>query len=240
MSVAVISTCFNQQDLIGDAIESVMRQTTAETVYHVICDDGSDDDSPMVLRQWEAAHDHITVVEVTNRTVAGALNAALLNVPADTEWVVVLAGDDFLADNYIEECLNAVGDADIVITGMRRTGYEGHDPRDLHMPAVRNPTVDELWAWEFTYAWAVSMIRMSSVREAGGFHPLTEGDSDWDLWIDLAMRGCTFSYTDKTWFFYRYVATSLNRAKTAELWDSHRREMMRHFKRDTLPGPEFS
>ncbi len=56
----------------------------------------------------------------------------------------------------------------------------------------------------------------------------------------MEARGYKFGFTDKTWFYYRYVPTSKNRVKTAELWDEHRREMMRHHKRDTLPGPEFS
>ncbi len=54
MSVAVISTCFNQADLIGECIESVQRQTTSETVHHIVCDDGSEDNSIEVLCRSQA------------------------------------------------------------------------------------------------------------------------------------------------------------------------------------------
>ncbi len=238
--VAVITTCYDQEDLVGRTIESVIAQNTAAKVYHVICDDGSTDNSPAVLRDWEARYDHISVVECTNRNCAGAFNAALLNVPADAEYIVLIGGDDWLADNFIEECLLALGDADMVVPAMQRVQYPGHDDGATQMPREKHPTVEQLWEWKTTYAWAVALFRKSALIAAGGFHQATEGDCDWDMWIDLVTRGYKFAYTDKTWFFYRYVETSMNRLKTVEVWDRHRHEMRRHHRRRTLPGPEFS
>jgi glycosyltransferase involved in cell wall biosynthesis len=237
--VAVITTCYNQEDLIERNLASVRDQATAAKVYHVIADDGSADASPLILRKWEAEHDHIRVVECTNRNVAGAFNAALLAVPPDAEYIVVIGGDDYLADNFVEECLWALGDADMVVPGMRREKYPGHNAR-LEMPRAQHPTAQQVWEWRTTYAWAVALFRRECLVETGGFHQVTEGDCDWDMWIDLVRRGYAFAYTDKTWFYYVHVPTSLNRTKTKEIWDEHRREMCRHhvgFR--TLPGLEW-
>jgi len=238
MSVAVISTCYNQADLIGDAVESVINQTVPG-VYHIIADDGSTDSSPTVLRQWEVAHDHITVIQCTNRNPAGAFNAALLNVPPDATFIVTLCGDDWLAPNFVEECLAAFHDnLDVVIPGIRRVGSPDFD-EGLRLVPQHQPTVEEVWAWNPPRMWTTAMFRKAALLETGGFHTAALGEEDWDMWIDLTIRGRRFGFTNKTWFYYRYIPGGLTDVKTREEWDAHRREIMRHHKRDTLPGPEF-
>lgn len=239
--VAVISTCFNQADLIGDCIESVQRQQTAATLHHVICDDGSEDDSLEVLREYEKGLPNLRVLSVTNRGMAAAFNACMMALPAAAEYVVLVAGDDWLSENFVDECLLALTpDTDMVVPAMRRVDYPGHLRRQREMPLQRNPTFEQVWAWEMTWAWGVSFYRRSVIVEAGGWHPLVGGDCDWDMWIDLVRRGHNFAYAPEACFFYRHVPTSMNRTKTKEQWDAARREMMRHFRMDLMPGPEFA
>jgi len=239
--VAVITTCYNQAGLIGDNIESVIRQQTAAKVLHVICDDGSTDNSLEVLREWESEHPHIRVLSVTNRNMAGAFNACMMALPDEVEYVALIGGDDWFADNFIEECLRALtDDTDMVVPAMERVNYPGYPTFAREMPRTKNPTLSQIWEWKTTYAWGVALYRRSVIVEAGGWHPFTGGDCDWDMWIDLTVRGHKFAYAPNTCFFYRYVATSMNRTKTKALWDDTRREMQRHHRRDTMPGPEFS
>ncbi len=144
LAVAVITSCYNQEKFVPEAIESVIEQTAGVDIYHVIADDGSDDRSAAVLYEWEARHDHIRVVECTNRNVGGAFNAALLNVPADADYIVTLAGDDWLAPNFVEACLDVFFNqrhdvVDMVVPGMKRVGYPGQNG-SLEMPRQRQPT----------------------------------------------------------------------------------------------------
>lgn len=232
MSVAVISTCFNQQDIISDAIESVVNQTVP--ALHVIADDGSTDNSVEVLRGWERSFGHITVVECTNRGPAGAFNAALLNVPAQVGYVVTLCGDDWLAENFVEECLRVLGDAAAAVPGMIQVGGRSEE---LRLVPQRQPTVDEVWAWSPPRMWTSALFRKEVLLAAGGFHTGAFGEEDWDMWIDLTVRGHRVGFTDKTWFYYRVTGDGLTARKTREEWDAHRNELMRHHRRDTLPGP---
>jgi glycosyltransferase involved in cell wall biosynthesis len=239
--VAVITTCFNQEDLIGGCIESVVRQDTSATVYHVVCDDGSEDGSLGVLRGYEAELPNLRVLSVTNRGMAAAFNACMMALPAAAEFVVLIGGDDWLSDNFITECLRALTPGtDMVVPAMRRVDYPGHLHNQREMPLQRNPTFEEVWAWEMTWAWGVSFYRREVIVEAGGWHPHVGGDCDWDMWIDLTRRGHRFAYAPDACFFYRRVPTSMNRTKTREQWDAARAEMKRHFRMDTMPGPEFS
>lgn len=241
VAVAVVSTCFNQVDLIEQAIQSVADQVTTAKVSHIVVDDGSTDGSLELLRDCETRFDNLRVLSVTNRGMAGAFNAGLMALPDEVEYVVILAGDDWLETNFVLECLAAMTpDTQMVCPAMRRVMYPGHDHLKLEVPRRLNPTLAQVWEWKTTYAWAVALFRREVLVEAGGFHPHVGGDCDWDMWVDLVARGYRLAYTDKTWFYYRYVATSMNRTKTREEWDGARDEMRRHHRMGTLPGPEFS
>lgn len=239
-TVAVITTCYNQADLVPMVVQSVLDQKTPARVYHVICDDGSTDNSLEVLRKYESYLPKLKVLSVTNRGMAAAFNACMMAIPQQAEYVVLIGGDDWLSDNFVHECLLALTpETDMVVPAMKRVDYPGHQQFDEEMPPRRNPTLEEIWEWKVTYAWGVSLYRRSAIVEAGGWHPHVGGDCDWDMWIDLVGRGHKFAYAPNACFFYRYVATSMNRTKTKRDWDDARREMQRHFRRDTLPGPEF-
>jgi len=240
-TVAVITTCFNQADIVGDTIQSVLDQKTPARVHHVICDDGSTDDSLNILREHEARLPKLRVLSVTNRGMAAAFNACMMALPPKADYIVLIGGDDWLSDNFVHECLKALTpDTDMVVPAMRRVHYPGHQEFAREMPPGRNPTFQQVWEWKTTWAWGVSMYRRSVVVEAGGWHPLVGGDCDWDMWIDLVRRGHKFAYAPKACFFYRYVASSMNRSKTKKDWDDARAEMRRHFRQSTMPGPEFS
>lgn len=242
--VAIAITCYNQEDVIGDAVDSALAQEPGDidaTINVVICDDGSVDNSPAILQGYaERNPGRVTVVTVTNRGVAAALNAALMATPADTEFVVTLGGDDWLADNFVGECLHAIGDADAVVTLMEHYGRPHRAYGEKLAVKKQHPTLDEIWDWELTYAYGVALFRRSVLIELGGFHPGVGGNCDWDMWIDFAARGKKLAYTDKTWFYYRYSANGQNRRRTREMWNEERREMRRHFRRPgALPGPEW-
>ncbi len=178
---------------------------------------------------------------MTNRGMAAAFNACMMALPADAEFVVLVAGDDWLSDNFVQECLDALTpETDMVVPAMRRVDYHGHLQRQREMPLQRNPTFEQVWAWEMTWAWGVSFYRRSVIVEAGGWHPLVGGDCDWDMWVDLVRRGHKFAYAPEACFYYRHVPTSMNRTKTKEHWDAAREEMRRHFRMPFLPGPEFA
>lgn len=242
--VTVIVTCFNQEDVIGQAVRSVLDQNPGDSnaeIYCVVCDDGSTDDSPAVLQKYADENpERVRIVTVTNRHLAGAFNAALLAVPADTEFVVTLGGDDWLADNFVVECLAALGDADTVVPLMIHYGKPHHKYDEKLMVKKLHPTLEQIWDWDVTYAYAVALWRRSVLIEVGGFHPFVGGNADWDMWIDFVAHGYKFAYTDKTWFYYRYSADSMNHRQTREGWDRQRHEMRRHHRRTgRLPGPEW-
>lgn len=99
--VSVIIPCYNQSHFLGEAIESVLRQTYPH--YEIIVvDDGSDDDTAEVARSSE----RVRCLSQKNRGLAAARNAGL--EASRGSYVVFLDADDRLLANALEDGVSAL------------------------------------------------------------------------------------------------------------------------------------
>jgi glycosyltransferase involved in cell wall biosynthesis len=87
-SVSVIIPTYNRAYVVGEAIESVLRQTVPVDEI-IVVDDGSTDDTAQVLRRF--GH-KITVISQPNLGVSAARNAGIQRAMAD--WITFLDSDD--------------------------------------------------------------------------------------------------------------------------------------------------
>jgi cellulose synthase/poly-beta-1,6-N-acetylglucosamine synthase-like glycosyltransferase len=182
--VSVVIPCFNQQEYVGDAIESVQRQTY-KAVEVVVVDDGSDDNSADVIRSYPG----VRYLRQDNHGLARARNAGL---EASTgTFVVFLDADDWLLRRAVElgvqalsarpECMFAAGHyVHVLPTG-----------RVVPKPAValaEGAAYRELLAATgFTIAHGGSVVYRRSVFEAvGGFDPRWDAAADYDLYLRIA------------------------------------------------------
>jgi len=86
--VSVAITTFNQAAYIGATIRSVLEQTYTNLEI-VVVDDGSTDETPVVVAQFG---DRVRYIRQANRGVAGARNRAV--EAATGELIALLDGDD--------------------------------------------------------------------------------------------------------------------------------------------------
>lgn len=209
MSVGVVTTCFNQAEFIEQCVRSVIAQTVP--VEYVVVDDGSTDESPVILGSLP-----VRVLRVTNRGMPGARNAGLLAL--ETDWVAFVDGDDWVEPDYVEKLLAAAGAADVVMPMLEING--------LLVVADRAPTLAKLWA-EDCRLFGCAMFRRRLLVRAGGFHPLMGGDCDWDFWIDALTRRARITYSEAVYHYRQhpesFTATAANRTRPASL-----AEMRRH------------
>ena len=171
--VAVVIPCFNDGDLIREALASVRED---EPVEVVVIDDGSQDEGTLaVLADIEA--DGVRVVRRTNggpgaaRTSGLGATTAPLVYPLDADDVLEPGALATLAD-----VLDADPRADFAWGDYRLFGdYEGF---------YRSP---ERWLpWTLTYVnpYPVSsLFRRSALVRAGAWRE--RGYEDWDLWLQF-------------------------------------------------------
>jgi len=99
--VSVVVTCYNQEEYISEAIQSVVRQTRYEAISEIIVvDDGSTDDSETVIRRWADRCGEIRYVYQENQGVSAARNAGIRRSSGD--YIALLDGDDLWCEDRLE------------------------------------------------------------------------------------------------------------------------------------------
>jgi glycosyltransferase involved in cell wall biosynthesis len=183
-SVSVVIPCFNQAHYLGEAIESVLGQTTPP-VELIVIDDGSEDNS------FEVAGRYPSVVRrrQPNRGVAAARNAGLSAASADQ--LLFLDADDRVLAAALEtgtEALSRRPNVAFVSGASRDIGADGVPSSGRRQPLV---TQDHyLHLLESCFIWSGSSIvfRRSAIEAVGGFDERLDAGDDYDLYLRLARR----------------------------------------------------
>src|SRR4051812_30964835 len=116
---AVIIPCYNHARFIGEALESVLRQTQKPDRIIVI-DDGSKDDSMKVLETF--TNRGVEVSSRENRGAHATLNELVSVAAKDCTFVSILNSDDRYTPERIAQCLTAARQQpgkSVICTGLR-------------------------------------------------------------------------------------------------------------------------
>lgn len=89
--VSILMPNYNYGRYIGEAIESVLRQTYPHWEL-IICDDGSTDNSCEVVKRYQDKDSRIKLIQKENGGMASALNAAYRECKGDI--ICLLDSDD--------------------------------------------------------------------------------------------------------------------------------------------------
>lgn len=101
--VSIILACYNCEDLVSKAIDSVVGQSYDDWEL-LIVDDGSTDSSLEILRRYGANDPRIKVYTQQNQGVSKARNLALSH--ASGEFLCFLDADDWLPENSLQARIN--------------------------------------------------------------------------------------------------------------------------------------
>lgn len=105
--ISVIICCYNAENLLQPAMESVLCQSIGLENLQIICvDDVSTDHTLTLLKQYEILYpNNITIVENTiNMRLGNARNIAMKYV--DTPYITFLDADDYLEPDALEKMYN--------------------------------------------------------------------------------------------------------------------------------------
>lgn len=123
--LSVLMPSYNYERYLGIAIQSVLDQTY-QNFELIVCDDGSTDDSPEILRRLSAKDPRINVIEQPNAGVSVALNTAYKASTGDI--VCLLDADDVFAVRKMEAVVNRCLEspqAGFVLHGMQVVDEKG-------------------------------------------------------------------------------------------------------------------
>ncbi len=97
--ISVIIPCYNYGHLIADTINSILRQTCADWEI-LIVDDGSTDNTALVVDEFVKKDDRISFYQQSNAGPSAARNLALSK--ASGEYIQFLDADDLIEDRKFE------------------------------------------------------------------------------------------------------------------------------------------
>lgn len=102
--IAVLITCFNQEDIIKQTLDSMINQTLEKDLYTIyVSDDQSTDNSYQVLTEYADKYDNIKISKNPNKQLVGANRNNLIKmIDDDCKYALFVDGDDVQANNYLE------------------------------------------------------------------------------------------------------------------------------------------
>ena len=188
IKVNVIITCYNKENTITRAIESVKRQTLTD-FNCIIVDDGSTDNSRQVVLQDIKDDDRFSYLRIKNAGVANARNTGIAQGQAP--FVTCLDGDDGLEPEFLETCYNAISKdhtLGIVYTDVLLAHI------DSYFTVARWPEADESQQFEgFNQVPCCNMFRRDVFERLGGYRqryaPKGAGAEDAELWLRFFKLG---------------------------------------------------
>jgi len=102
-SIDIILPVYNGEDYISESIESILNQTFSHFNLIVI-NDGSTDNTKLILERLESADDRIQVINKDNEGLIATLNLGISLSRA--KYLVRMDHDDILAPNKLEMQIN--------------------------------------------------------------------------------------------------------------------------------------
>jgi CDP-glycerol glycerophosphotransferase len=134
--ISVVVAFFNNEDDLGDCLDSIAAQTFADLEV-IMVDDASTDHSAEVARAMAAADPRFTLLQPEHGGPGGARNRGLER--ARGEYLAFVDGDDVLPANAYELLLHALerSGSDFVSGAVYRVGPNGFTPSALHSLAIK-------------------------------------------------------------------------------------------------------
>lgn len=199
---------YNNGRYVAEAVQSILAQTFYDFELIAI-DDGSTDDSLIVLERYAKLDARLRILSRPNTGICGALNDGL--AAARGALIARMDGDDTCAPDRLAKqvaFLNAHPDCVAVGCAVQCTDPTG-SPTGRQLPPQNDESIDrglvEGRADVLVHATLVGRAKV--LREIGGYRPKYDWVEDLDLLLRLAERG-RLANLDKVLYQYRRHPTS--------------------------------
>ncbi|MDH4283235.1 MAG: glycosyltransferase family 2 protein, partial [Myxococcales bacterium] len=201
--VSVIVPCFNYGHYLGEALESVQRQSL--TAWEcIVIDDGSTDGTGEVAGSFASKDPRFSCVRQMNRGPSAARNAGLAKAAAP--YVQLLDADDLLEPRKLEAHVGFLAehaDYDMVYSPMRfftdtgsgRTFSRARNRSQRDWMILWPDTTDKFLLALVegnTFPISAPVFRRLTLDEVGHFDESLLSHEDWEFWLRWAFAGKRF------------------------------------------------
>lgn len=203
--VSVVIPVYNRENVIGETIDSVLRQTHRNWEC-IIVDDGSIDNTFAIVSKYVSKDKRLKLLE-RNRIPKGAPVCRNIGLSVSKgEFICFLDSDDVLETTFIEkqiEVLFSNIEASMVICQMAYFVDKLDNKRIA--PKIDYPISIERYLSQDIQWFTSSVVwRRSFILSLGGFNEKLAMWQDWELNIRCLMNKCGMLVNDEVLLYYRY------------------------------------
>lgn len=244
--VSVIVISYNSEEFILETLESIKNQTYPN-IELIISDDNSTDNTAQLAKKWLTNNGRCFINSqlIVNDKNSGVSSNCNLGVGVSSgKWIKLIAADDILLPNCIEENVmfsQKNPEACIIVSKIR--------------PFIKNRISDEMIFSEmsadsqiwFDYDLSLqdqinillrkndipapaSFILTSFLQQVGGFDETFKMIDDWPLWIKSVLSKRKIFSLNKETVLYRQHGKSLSNSGSSVLFSSIAKDELRIFK----------
>lgn len=199
--VSIIVPCYNQEDFINDALQSVYDQTYTNWEC-IVMDDGSTDSSEEIIQKWVSKDTRFRYYYKDNGGICETRNYAVQC--AKGEFILPLDGDDKLHKKYVSEVLN-------IFSNSPETKLVYCDPIKF---GVIDQTIESR-SYNFIELLidntipCTGVFRKSDFEKTEGYRlNMIYGLEDWDFWISLLHESDKVVKLNENLVYYRIKQAS--------------------------------
>jgi glycosyltransferase involved in cell wall biosynthesis len=212
---SIVIATYQAADTVARSVESALVQTyPAHEV--IVVDDGSTDHPEEALRPFA---DRVMLIRKPNGGGASALNAGAEAATGD--FLAILDADDAYDPRRLEvlaELARERPDLDLITTDARFVVEDGEGATfATYTPFVTEDQRTAIFESCFVGGWPA--IRLSRLREIGGFDEGLRTGYDWDCWARLLLDGSQAGMAKDPYYRYYLHAGSLTTSRASSLWD---------------------
>lgn len=210
MVISVITPTYNRARFLPAAVASVLSQTFGDFEL-IIVDDGSEDNTPDVLKPFLADR-RVRYVYQENQGQSHARNLALKQATGD--FIAFLDSDDVWAPDKLEKQLavfRANSEVDIVHGDEAIINEQGSVVSLQNMRRYSGRITRYLLA-DNSVSITTALVRRRCFDEMGGFDTSVGVADDYELWLRFSARYC-YQYEPGIVASYRVMADQISSDK---------------------------
>ncbi|MFT4567959.1 MAG: glycosyltransferase involved in cell wall biosynthesis [Saprospiraceae bacterium] len=184
--VTVIMACYNAEDSVSLAIQSILNQTFSNFKF-IVVDDGSKDSTASVLEEWSLSDDRIDVLRnKQNKGLSASLNRAIDLV--ETPFIARMDADDEALPNRLQlqfDYMQSHPNVDVLGSAvLTRSGNDKECSGKIPMPSSHEEIVSRVFKKSLVLHPTI-MIKTEVYKRIGTYDNTVRWAEDADLWYRI-------------------------------------------------------
>lgn len=187
--ITVIMSVYNGQRFLREAVESILNQTFSDFEF-IITDDGSKDNTPDILDEYERQDSRVIVIRQENAGLIESLNR-MIKIAKGTFIARMDADDISLPERFEKQISKLQANPDYLAVGcwVQELDENGTISYEITFPDKPELLKKYLHKGINCYVHGSVMIRREVFEKLGLLYRIEKGE-DLDLWARICEQGC--------------------------------------------------